>query len=78
MTELAPILEFSGTSSGTRNGSTNKYTFSILSEVALMDGDQLIFTLPDQIKPPESSLLLDCQAIQGIAEVECNVSGQTV
>lgn len=63
MSELAPIEKFSGTTDGTRNGSINKYTFSITSQIALEDGDKLTFDLPDQIKPPESSLLLDCQEV---------------
>lgn len=63
MDKLADIEKFSGTTDGTRNGSINKYTFSITSQIALEDGDVLTFDLPDQIKPPESSLLLDCQEV---------------
>lgn len=41
MSELADIEKFSGTTDGTRNGSINKYTFSITSQIALEDGDRL-------------------------------------
>ena len=74
METLSPIDKFSGKNSDSRNGQQNTYTFAVDVDFALEEGDKLEFTLPDQIKPPENSILLNCQPTEGLNDISCFVN----
>jgi len=78
MTIEAALTAFDATPSNVTNGADNTYTFSVVTEIPLLDGDRLSFTMPDQITAPSQSAELDCLPVEGLAKITCSISGRSL
>ena len=78
MTVAGPITSFSMEASDFENGIVNTYTFSIQAQIAVIVGDKFTFTLPEEMEPPVDASAMDCQPLDNILKMTCQIDDRKV
>ena len=78
MTVAGPITSFSMEASDYENGVVNMFTFSIQAQIPVIVGDKFTFTLPQEMGPPVDAASMDCQPLDNIKKMTCQIDGRKI
>ena len=78
MQEEGQLGQFDASPRNRTNGAEDVYEFSVRTEIPLLEGDRLSFSLPAQLTAPSAASELNCLPGEGLARISCSIAAGAV